>query len=322
MSSFIPRAARPLALLLGLALGLLGAPARAGAEILTLRPIAIADRYYEVSAVYGLEAYDVGGLKPFRLSGIHVSERNGVVGKMLVYVSTQLLLAVGQGAAQSQGKHVGTSYGPGYRVDYYRSYSSSEIADMNRARESAGESTLESEFQMDLQIFFPNEKLGTTTRGFRWEIAPLQFSTGVDKDSRIDLGFELGFAWERLRDEVTVPVAKGTGTNGRDFKARQMHFFGSPLRGLLHTRFVNVMLEWRLNWLNGLWASNKRVFDDYQKSLGDSEYEYASIRNSPINLRVSANPIDWVFVQATASLNRYRLSPDNLGYQLEAGLRF
>ena len=73
---------------------------------------ALSSLYYDFSAVYSHQGYGFPE-GPMRLTGLHFVERNSGLGKMTVYVVTQLLLAMGEAAASSGlvQKHLGTELG-------------------------------------------------------------------------------------------------------------------------------------------------------------------------------------------------------------------
>lgn len=122
--------------------------------LLPLTP-ALSSLYYDFSAVYSRQGFGFAE-GPMTLTGLRFVERNSGLGKMTVYFVTQLLMAFGEAAASSGlvQKHLGTEYGPGYRIDYYQRFSDAEVAAMRRSREATGDSMLSSNMSLDLETTF------------------------------------------------------------------------------------------------------------------------------------------------------------------------
>ena len=127
-------------------------------DLSVLLPItpALSSLHYDLSAVYSHQGFGFTE-GPMTLTGFRFIERNSGLGKMTIYFLTQLFLAFGEAAASSGlvQKHLGTSYGPGYRIDYYQRFSADEVAAMRRSREATGDSMLSSNMSLDLQLFLP-----------------------------------------------------------------------------------------------------------------------------------------------------------------------
>ena len=157
---------------------------------------ALTSLYYDLSAVYSQQGFGFpeGGMT---LTGLRFVERNSGLGKLTVYFVTQLFMALGEGVAASSGRYVGSSYGPGYRVDYYRRYSQAELNDMRAARESAGDAMLSSNMSLDLQLYLPIEGRSTAS-GISVELTPITF----EFSSSGQFGLEVGFSYTKLSDVV------------------------------------------------------------------------------------------------------------------------
>lgn len=265
---------------------------------------ALSSLHYDFSAVYShvSTGFAEGG---FAMTGLRFTERNSGLGKMLMYVTTQLLLAAGEGMAASQGKHVGTTYHPGYRVDYYRPYSSSELANMRAAREQAGDDLLHSNMSLDLQLYLPVAGRSTAS-GISAEITPVTVEFTDDGT----IGLELAFQYAKFTDVQA----------GDPAKLRSFEYVGTPLRLMANWRFVQLQLQWAPNFIGGFGVSPKVMEQKYAESVergGNLLYT-----NSPWTLSMSVHPLKWVFVRATGAWTKYEFNVNALGYQLEAGLRF
>ncbi len=269
-------------------------------------------QFYELSAVYAVRNFGFAE-GPMKLTGLRVNERNGGVGKMMVYILSQLVLALGEAAATSQGKYLGSTYGPGYRIDYSRAYTSSELADMRQARESAGDDVLASNFSLDLSYYFPVPGISTTA-GFSIELTPLTIAF----DDKQQWGMEVAFVWSRFGDKN---VGAGPTMGNANLADRQYNNLGVPIRFMHQGRFVHVTLQWTPNIFGGFGVSPKVMEANYTKSFTDSSNVIA-YNNSPLMLAISFTPVRHVFVRATGYWEKYSFSTSALSYQLEAGLRF
>lgn len=165
--------------------------------LLPLTP-ALSSLYYDFSAVYSRQGFGFAE-GPMTLTGLRFVERNSGLGKMTVYFVTQLLMAFGEAAASSGlvQKHLGTEYGPGYRIDYYQRFSDAEVAAMRRSREATGDSMLSSNMSLDLQLYLPVKGL-TTASGISAEITPVT----IEFADSGEVGMEIAFAYTRLVDTV------------------------------------------------------------------------------------------------------------------------
>ena len=283
-------------------------------ELLLPPPLPLTKPYYEFNPVYASRSF---GFPEGRmaLTGLHVNERNGALGKMLVYIFSQLALAAGEAAATSTGKHLGTEYGPGYRIDYYRNYTSQELADMRAAREAAGDDVLSSSFSLDFTYYLPVGGFGKA-QGYSLEVTPLTIAF----DDEQEFGMEIAFSWSSFGDHLG-PVSSTTGGSGPGVQLdRRYNNLGVPIRFMYSGRFVQATLQWVPNILSGFGFSGDAPDKKYQEFLGNGPaVVYAT---SPLSLSVSVSPIRHLFVRATGTWERFQFRSDLLSYQLEAGLRF
>jgi hypothetical protein len=270
------------------------APVRAGINAM----------YYDLSVVNQQfsPGFAEGGM---RLTGVRFLERNSGLGKMLTYFVTQLLMAAGEGLAASQGRYVGSTYGLGYRVDYYRPYSSRELSNMRAAREQAGDALLESNMSLDLQLYLPVQGLSTAS-GISVELTPFTFNFTGDGA----FGMEVAFQYTKLTD-----VMPGDPARLRSFES-----VGTPIRFMLNFPVVQVQLQWSPNFIGGFGVNPAVMEQKYAESaMGSGNLLYT---NSPWSLGVTVSPLPWVFVRGTGLWTKYEFALSALGYQLEAGLRF
>lgn len=271
-------------------------------EVLLPVSPAISSLYYDFSAVYARVAPGFAEA-PFLMTGLRFVERNSGLGKMLMYVATQLFMALGEGVAASQGQHVGTTYHPGYRIDYYRPYSSQELGNMRAAREQAGDDLLQSNMSLDLQLYLPVQGLSTAS-GISAEITPITI------EFVRNFGLEIAFQYAKLTD-----VQAGDPT-----KLRSFEYVGTPIRLMAGWQFLQFQLQWSPNFIGGFGVSPKVMDQKYTDSVaagGNLLYT-----NSPWSFTVSLHPLRWVFVRATGSWTKYEFNPNALGFMLEGGLRF
>lgn len=267
---------------------------------------ALSSPFYDLSAVYMQQGFGFPE-GPMRLTGFRFLERNAGLGKMTVWLVTQLVMAFGEAAAASGlvQKHLGTTYGPGYRIDYYQRFSNDEVAAMRRSREAAGDSMLSSNMSLDLQLYLPVQGL-TTSSGISVELTPLT----IEFADSGEVGMEVGFAYTRLTDFVPGTTRERTYDN-----------LGVPIRLMANWRFLNFQLQWVPNILGGFGFDQKFVEQNYLKSLEGDASKPVFYNHSPLSFTVSAHPLRWLFVRATGSWNRYTFDVGSLGFMLEGGLR-
>lgn len=259
-------------------------PARADSDGAAL----LGSTYYELGPMYASGGITFpGGNEPIKASGLHLYERNGLGGKFISTVVVATILAAGS----SNTEYMGSTYGTDYRVDYYRVKSADELAAEEASRQQSINAAADNEYQMDVQIYWPQEG-HTTATGFSWEITPWVWGS---PDSFL---FELGFLWTRLRDDVCPSVADPAVLERCLYSN-----FGMPLRFTVPmTRFATLDLQWDLNWL----------------ALADDEHGLSHA--SPVRLQVTLNPFERLFARAGAVASS--LDTGKIGYVLEAGVRF
>jgi hypothetical protein len=267
---------------------------------------ALSSLFYDFSAVYSRQGFGFAE-GPMTLTGLRFVERNSGLGKLTVYVLSQLFLAFGEAAAGSGlvQKHLGSSYGPGYRIDYYQRFSTEEVDAMRRSREASGDSILSSNMSLDLQLFLPVPGQSTAS-GISAEITPLTFEFA---DSG-EVGMEIAFAYTRLQD--VVPGAS---------RVRVYDNLGVPIRFMANWRFLAFQLQWVPNLFGGVGFQQKVVEQNYLTSLEGPADKPIFYNNSPLSLTVSAHPLRWLFVRGTGSWNRFTFDLGSLGFALEAGVR-
>jgi hypothetical protein len=248
--------------------------------------------YYEFSPVYhqGGIAFADGNL-PMKASGLHIYERNGIGGKFVMTALVAVVMAMGR----SDKEYLGSSYGTDYRVDYYRMKSAEEMAAEDAAAAETINATAENEYQMDVQIYLPQDGY-TTARGFSWEITPWSYQYER-------FGFEVGFLLARVTDDI-CPTIGADGTKDMNAKVACTYSnFGSPLRLMYSVgSFATASLSWDLNWL----------------ALGDDSTTLSHA--SPVRALLTINPFERAFVRGGVVSSDFQV--DNVGYSLEAGLRF
>jgi hypothetical protein len=275
------------------------------AYLLPITP-ALSSLHYDLSAVYQRQGWGFpeGGMT---LTGLRFIERNSGLGKMTVYVLSQLIMAFAESAAASGlvQHHLGTEYGPGYRIDYYQRYSDAEVNEMRRSREAAGESMLSSNMSLDLQLYVPI-KGQSTASGLSVELTPVT----IEFADSGEVGMEIAFAYTKLSDPVP-----GDPTRWRSYES-----LGVPIRFMANWRFLQLQLQWTMNFFGGVGFDQKVVEKNYLTSL-DATGKNIFYNNSPLSLTVSLHPLKWLFVRGTGSWNRYQFDLGALGFQLEAGVR-
>jgi hypothetical protein len=273
---------RALALAIGISMAISGA---ARAEIPLLR-----DSYYETGALYSSGGVGFGTTHdPMVGSGLHIYERNGYGGKIVSTVIVATLMVLG---ASGDKEYLGSEYGAGYRVDYYRQRSAEEMAQDAEQRQAAMDATAKNEYQMDLQIFWPSESTGGKLKGFSWSVWPGSWSFDA-------FTFELGFLWARTHGPFCDDDDPATTTK---VDCRYSNF-GSPIRFVVPvTRFATVDLQWDLNW------------------LGMSDHGVRLSHDSPVRAELTLSPVERLYVRGGVSVPT--ASFDDIGVTLVAGVRF
>jgi len=274
-------------------------------DLLPVTP-SLTSMHYDLSAVYASHNFGFaeGGI---RATGLRFTERNSGLGKMTVYVVTQLLMSFGEAAAGSGAvqKHVGTEYRPGYRIDYYQRFSAEEVASMRRSREEAGEELLASNMSLDLQLYLPLQGRSTSS-GLSVEITPLT----VQFTDSGQVGMELAFAYTKITDIVA----------GDPSRLRAYENLGVPLRFMINWQFVSAVLQWTPNFFGGFGVNPGVMRKNYEKGL-EGEGKTLFYNNSPLSLALSLHPLRNVFVRGTGYWTQYAFTTSSLGFQLEAGIR-
>ena len=244
--------------------------------------------YYELSPMYANGGITFpGGNEPIKASGVHIYERNGIGGKIVATTFIAFLLAAGR----SDTEYLGSTYGSDYRVDHYRVKSADEMAAEDRQRQASISQTAANEYQMDVQIYWPQDGY-TTASGFSWALVPWSWGSA---DSFV---VELGFLWTRLHDYVCHAEMAATVSERCVYSN-----FGSPLRVAVPvTPYAVLDLQWDLNWL----------------ALADDEHGVSHA--SPVRASLTLSPFERLF--ARGGVVASSLDPSKVGFVLEAGLRF
>lgn len=277
-----PPARRPLAVGLAalvLATSLVTAPARvAHAEVPLLR-----DNFYEIAPFYQSGGISLGG-HTATVSGLHIQERNGFFSKALWTVVVATLMALGQ----SDTEYLGSDYGPGYRIDYYRYKTTEELAAEEAEREATVDAAAANEYQTNLYIFWPTDGLGDTA-GYIFETYPLSMNFDA-----LTLEFGLGFS--------SVRSKCGPEMNGGVGRCRSRSF-SMPTR--LNVDIAGMALfdiQFDLNFL--------AFGDDARATTYDHGFRTG----------LTFHPWERLFVRGGVTIPDFDF--DELGFQLEAGLRF
>ena len=262
---------------LALALSLVAAPA-ARAEIPLLR-----DSFYEIAPFYQTGGLSLGGHEA-TVSGLHIQERNGFFSKALWTVVVATLMALGQ----SDTEYLGSEYGPGYRIDYYRIKSPEELAAEEAQRDATVDAAAANEYQTNLYIFWPMDGLGDTG-GYIFETYP--FSMSFDA-----LTLEFGLGFSSLRSRCGPELHGGTG-------ACRSRSFSIPTR--LNVDIASIAL-WDIQ------------FDLNMLAFGDDGR--ATTYDHGFRTGLTLHPWERLFVRGGVTIPDFDF--DELGFQLEAGLRF
>ncbi|MFO0746205.1 MAG: hypothetical protein U1F43_11100 [Myxococcota bacterium] len=243
------------------------------------------DNYYEVGAAYSLGGYafplshgDLGA------TGVRIYERNGFFGKALWTIFIGAAMALGQ----SNEVYLGSEYGPGYQIDYYREKTYEERAADEAARDQAMDAASSNEYQTDIQIFWPKDGLGQA-KGYILSSYPFSFNLG---STSLDIGFQ---------------VARVEGPCRRDGAASDTtcHYsnFGMPLK-----------------WSIPLWSVAMLDFEADLNFLALGDDDERTVHSHPLKAELTLHPWERIFVRGGVSLPGF--STDDLGLHLEAGIRF
>lgn len=252
-------------------------PARA--EVPLLR-----DSYYEVAPYYQTGGVSLGG-HAAEITGVHITERNGFFSKALWTVLVATLMAFGG----SDREYLGSEYGPGYRVDYYRLKSPEEMAREEAAREATVDAAAANEYQTDLKIFFPaGDDLGDTI-GYVFETYPLSLNADA-------FTFDFGFGMSHVRSRCGPEMNGGTGRCSSNS-------LSIPMRASVDIAGVALLdMQLDLNF------------------LAFGEDSRATTYDHGFRVGASLHPWQRVFVRGGVSIPDFDF--DELGFSLEAGVRF
>lgn len=271
------------------------------------------DTMYEVSPEWIQNGFVFrNSSEQLTLTGIRIHERNGIAGKMLA----TLIVAAAMAMGSSDREYLGSQYGYGYRIDYYRMKSSEEMAQEAAAREEAIDATASNMYQFDLRFYIKPDfvKDQANGEGFSLTLYPFSWSFGDDRD----WVFEFGFQWasiygglmdKRLKGNTTAPGTDAYGNplpadNGkREFTYTNV---GMPFRFVIPiTSFLYIDNQWDMNFL-WLFGADEGDRDEY---------------DAPFHTNLTLDLGSRFFLRGGATLSGFDFSND-LGYQAEAGFRF
>ncbi|HUH04291.1 MAG TPA: hypothetical protein VML75_19975 [Kofleriaceae bacterium] len=251
------------------------------------RPL-LGDTYYELGAIFVHRAFRVeAGSIPMKLGGIRLYERRGVAAKALVGWTLGLIAAL----TSSNRKYVGSDD----RYHYYREKSEAEKQRDAETRAGMVGAAMAHEYQMDLQIYWPQGDGLTQGRGFSWSITPFTW-TSREPGEPIGWSFELAFLLSHIRGDVG-PMDEMTG----DRQSQSYSNFGMPIRFVVPvTRlgYLDVQYDW--NWLG--WG---------RRGAG---------AESALRLSATINPVERGYLRGGVVSSE--ITGPEIGYTLEAGLRF
>lgn len=241
------------------------------------------DSFYELAPFYQSGGVSLGG-HTATVSGLHIQERNGFFSKALWTVVVATLMALGQ----SDTEYLGSEYGPGYRIDYYRYKSPEELAAEEADREATVDAAAANEYQTNLYLFWPMEGLGDTS-GVIFETYPLSMNFDA-----LTLEFGLGFSSVRSRC--------GPEMNGGTGKCYSRSF-SIPTR--LNVDIAAIAL-WDIQFDMNFLAFG----DDAPRTTYDHGFRTG----------LTLHPWERLFVRGGVTIPDFDF--EELGFQLEAGVRF
>lgn len=266
------------------------APARvAHAEVPLLR-----DNFYEIAPFYQSGGISLGG-RDATVSGLHIQERNGFFSKALWTVVVATLMALGQ----SDTEYLGSEYGPGYQIDYYRYKTPEELAADEAARDQAVNDAASNEYQTDLYVFWPMDGVSDTS-GYIFETYPFSDTWGP-------LTLEFGMSFSSMRGKCGPELGGGSGQPSGPSVAGSgkcySRSFAIPTR--LYADIAGFALwdvQFDLNFL--------AFGDDGRRTTYDHGFRTG----------FTLHPWERLFVRGGVTIPDFDF--DELGFQLEAGMRF
>lgn len=252
------------------------------------------DSFYELSPEWSYNNFVFSNTNDkLSLTGIRIHERNGYGGKLLATVIVATMMALGS----SDREYMGSYYGYGYRIDYYRMKSSEEMAAESEARAQAIDETASNDYQFDLRFYIRPDFLKGQSNGdgFSLTLFPASWSFGEDRDWLFEFGFQWAWIWGELSDTSLGAKAEFEYLN-----------IGMPLRFIVPiTSFMYLDNQWDLNflWMFGADEGRRDCYD------------------APFHTNLTFNIGERLFVRGGATLSGFELGKD-LGYQAEVGFRF
>jgi len=251
----------------------------ARAEVPLLR-----DTYYEVAPTYQSGGISLGGHSA-TATGLHLQERNGFLGKALWTAVVAITMALGA----SDAEYLGSTYGPGYQIDYYRMKSDAELAQDAADRDASVDAAAQNEYQTNIYIYWPDKGLGSDTAGYIFETYAFSFNFGPS-------ALDFGLVFSNLRS----PCGKDRGASGGKCGSESI---GIPFRLTFDlARIATLETQLDINFL-AFGDDTTRIAYDHGFKVG-----------------VSLHPWQRLFVRGGITIPDFDF--DELGFQLEAGLRF
>lgn len=250
----------------------------ARAEVPLLR-----DNFYEIAPFYQTGGISLGG-RDATVSGLHIQERNGFFSKALWTVVVATLMALGQ----SDTEYLGSEYGPGYQIDYYRYKTPEELAADEAARDQAVNDAASNEYQTDFYVFWPMDGVSDTS-GYVFETYPFSDTWGP-------LTLEFGLSFSGLRSKCGPELGGGSGKC-------YSRSFAIPTR--LYADIAGIALwdiQFDLNFL--------AFGDDAARTTYDHGFRTG----------FTLHPWERLFVRGGVTIPDFDF--DELGFQFEAGMRF
>jgi hypothetical protein len=237
---------------------------------------------YELSAQYTRAGYAFPGASPMFGAGLHLTERNGILGGGLLVALLGWASAI---AANQTHDYVGSTYGPGYRVDWYEERSEEEIAASRRAHASLMNTLYRGDHVFELDAYLPQAGVDGA-RGGRLALYFLRFG----RRRSIEFGFRVGMSYQDL--DVTRHRATELGA-----PLRLLIPLGS--RAVIHTEVL-------LGWVGGLSSAPMA--------------EGVTLAVMPVSAGLTLDATDRLFVRGTASTAAFA-DETALGFTVELGGR-
>jgi hypothetical protein len=269
------------------------------------------DTLFEVSPEYNYNNFVFpDAADKMQMVGLRIHERNGIAGRVFATAIVGIIMALGA----SDREYVGSEYGYGYRIDYYRMKSSEEMAQEAAAREEAIDATASNEYQFDLRFYVRDDRWGGYSNGEGFILTLFPWSWG-DGGWVFEFGFQVAYVYGLLKpgapsdtpaDTGGQPANSNTGLPADSREQYQYTNVGMPFRLIVPilSPWVYLDNEWDVNFL---WV------------FGKEEGKHDSY-DAPFRSNLTLNLTERVFLRGGPSISAF--SGDAIGYQAEAGIRF